>query len=108
MRQWNIEFAPAARRDLRSITGYIANTLQEPETAQRLYRRIRQAINALSELPERCPVYQQEPWRSRGVRKLLIGNFMVLYHTEEERNVVFVMRIVYARQNLSGVLTEVP
>ena len=106
MKQWKIEFSPAARRDLRHIVGYIANTLQEPETAQRLYRRIQQAINSLSELPERCPAYQQEPWRSRGVRKLLLGNYMVLYRTVEEHSVVFVMRIVYARQNLSGVLTE--
>ena len=106
MKRWKIEIEPLAKRDLEHIIGYIAYTLQEPQIAARIYHRIRDSIYTLAELPERCPLYQSEAWRSRDVRRLLVGKYCVFYRTVEESELVCVMRIAYARRNLSEILSE--
>lgn len=66
-----------ARQDLRDIYEYIAFTLLVPETASKITDKIMEMIRALDSMPDRNPLYKEEPWHSKGVRFLPVNNDLV-------------------------------
>lgn len=62
-----------ARQDLRDIYEYIAYELLVPSTAQNMTETIMSKIRTLSDMPDRNPLYKEEPWRSKGVRFLPVN-----------------------------------
>ena len=63
-----VELTEQAENDLRSIYEYIAYDLQSPENAKGQLGRLNDRILSLENLPERFRRYENEPWRSRGLR----------------------------------------
>lgn len=59
---------------MRSIYDYIAFQLEEPQTAAKVYKGIKAQIAKLTEMPERHPLYPDEPWYGYGLRRLVGGN----------------------------------
>ena len=56
-------------------------------------------IFSLNQFPNRVPLTDEEPWRSQGIRKLLVKNFFVYFRVDEEAKKVQVIGIVYARRD---------
>ena len=48
-------------------------------------------------MPSRAREVEREPWRSRGVRRILSGRFFVYYRVDEEAGTVYVLNVMYAR-----------
>ena len=65
---WHVEYAEAARQDLRDVLDYISNVLLEPLTVAGQVTRIMDAADSLVNMPMRHRLYDHEPWRSRGLR----------------------------------------
>ena len=95
-----------SRQDLRDIYGYIAYTLLSPQTARSLTDSILQAAGTLKSMPERNPLYKEEPWHSLGVRFLPVKNYTVFYTVDREADTVFVVRILYGGRDISRQLKE--
>lgn len=106
MKKWNVTVAPEFGDDLRNIHSYIANTLLEPAIAKNLIDRILKAVGTLGELPLRYPLYEKEPWQSRGLRKMSVGNYLVFYLANEESDNVIVLHVFYAGRNIEKCLEE--
>ena len=104
MKRWNITVTPEFRDDVRNIYSYIANELLEPASAKNVADRILKAVASLSELPLRYPLYEKEPWQSRGLRKLTVGNYIVFYLANEETGTVIVLHVFYAGRNIEKCL----
>ena len=66
---YTVRYAPQALDDLRDLYSYVAFSLKEPATAQKLVNRIRKAARSLDALPRRHPVVDWEPWQSMGICK---------------------------------------
>lgn len=94
-----------AKDDLRSIYNYIAHNLLAPDTGAKLYVRIKKAILSLSCLPERYPLYQDEPWRCYGLREMQVHNYAVFYSVNKES--VVVIRVMYGRRDISTQLKDI-
>jgi len=45
----------------------------EPGIARKLKNRIVDGLKSLREMPQRYSVYQEEPWKSRGLRRINIA-----------------------------------
>lgn len=101
---YKVQLTEEAKQDLRGIYEYIAFTLFEPETAKNIKNKIVDGLNSLSEMPGRYPIYQEEPWKSRGLRRINIGNYGGFYLVVE--NTVQVIRIVYGGRDISNILKE--
>ena len=101
---WHVEIAAQAENDITEIYWYIAYTLLEPGIAWNQIERIRKNINKLSNMPERFPIIDEEPWKSRGVRRLIIDNYVAFYVLDAELNTVKVIRVLYARRNFIEIL----
>jgi len=101
---YRVKLAEQARQDLRDIYEYVAFTLLEPGIARNLKNRIVDGLNSLREMPYRFPIYQEEPWRSRELRRLNIGNYSGFYLVSEKT--VQVVRIIYGGRDIATVLSE--
>ena len=104
MKKWKVVMSDIAETDLDGIYTYIANVLLEPLTALRQYERIRDAVRSLDEMPERGTLLPDEPWRSRGLRRLIVDNYIIIYEILDTTDTVAVIAILYSRRNIGDVL----
>lgn len=101
---YSVEFTAPAERDLLDIYTYVAGTLKAPEAALGLYETLRAEINSLAFMPERHAVIDEPPYRERGVRKLLIENYIAFYLANRESRTVSILRILYNRREWRALL----
>lgn len=101
---YTVRYAPQALDDLRDLYSYVAFSLKEPATAQKLVNRIRKAARSLDALPGRHPVVDWEPWQSMGMRKVPIDHFVVYYTVEDTPPTVTVIRIVYGGRDRANLI----
>ena len=106
MDEYEIILTPDAVEDLWELRNYIAEVLLSPDTALEYVRAVRQEIASLTRFPARFKPIDDEPWHSRGVRRLLAKNFYVYYWIDEPRKCVSVMNVIYARRDQLQALEE--
>lgn len=95
-----VKISDEAGSDLRGIYEYIDFDLLVPETAANQLERLKKSIMGLKEMPKRFPLYQKEPWLSRGMRFVPVDNFIVYYIPDDEKGVVTVLRVMYSGRNI--------
>lgn len=98
--RYSIRLTREAVEDLDDIFTYIARVLRSPETAAGQLDRLEKGIAALDELPERYPLFDREPWRSRGLRRLPIDSYLVFYLFDSEDGIVTVLRVLYGGRDI--------
>ena len=96
--KYNVILETTAISDLHSIFDYIADVLKEPNTAAKIFSIIQEKIISLNELPHRQSLVKDEPYKSMGVRWLLIENYTTFYIVDEHEQKVHVLRILYNRR----------
>lgn len=104
--KFDIIYSDRALNDLRNIHRYIAVELLAPDAAKNVSNKIMDEIEALDEMPNRNPLYEKEPWHSRGLRKLVVGNFVAFYLPMEEQQQVLVITIMYGKRNIAKILND--
>jgi toxin ParE1/3/4 len=97
---YDVEISEQAEVDLRNLYIYIAEELQSPESADGQLERIEEAIYKLDKFPERFRLYYEEPWKSKGVRILIVDNYVALYVVEDEKGQVTVIRVMYGGRDI--------
>ena len=95
-----------AQSDLNGIFEYIAYALSSPIAAKATAGRIMQAVRSLETMPERNPLYKDEPWHSQGVRVLSVKNYLVFYTVHSDSETVSVARIVYGGRDINNQLKD--
>lgn len=98
MMEFDVIIEPSAEKDLYGILTYISETLLEPVVAKRIYLSIKEQIMSLSSMPLRYALIDEEPYRSMGVRKIPVENYIAFYIVNESRKNVHVFRILYNRR----------
>jgi len=101
---YKVQLTAEAKLDLRSIYEYIAYSLLEPIIAKNVKNRIVSGLKSLNNTPERYPIYQEEPWKSRGLRRINIGNYSGFFLISEKS--VRVIRILYGGRDIRTILNE--
>ncbi len=97
---YEVEVSEQADSDLRGIFEYIAFELQSPQNASGQLDRLEEQILSLDTMPERYRKYEKEPWKSRGLRVLLVDNYVVLYIPVCDKKVVSILRVMYAGRDI--------
>ena len=106
MDSYKIIITPDAEEDLVELRNYIADVLLARDTARNYIRTIRKEIGSLSEMPARFKPVDDEPWHSRGIRRIMANNFFVYYRIDEDRKQVFVLNVIYARRDQLRMLEQ--
>lgn len=97
---YTVQISEKAECDLRDIYKYIAFDLLSPENAKKQLSRLEKSTMGLNEMPKRFRLYEKEPWHSRGLRILPVDNFVIFYIPDEERQIVTIIRVMYAGQDI--------
>ena len=87
MDSYKIIITPDAEEDLFELRNYIADVLLARDTAR--YKPV-----------------DDEPWHSRGIRRIMANNFFVYYRIDEDRKQVFVLNVIYARRDQLRMLEQ--
>ena len=80
------------------INEYIFQKLIAIEAANRLMKKIEHTILILERNPYICPKVKIKP-HNNIYRKLVVGNYIVLYDIEEKYKQVVIYRIVYGKKD---------
>ncbi|MCR6546470.1 type II toxin-antitoxin system RelE/ParE family toxin [Dehalobacterium formicoaceticum] len=83
-----VKITTQAEVHLREIVKYIASELMAPKSALRLLDEIESSISSLSQFPQRVTLTEEEPWRSIGIHKMPVKNFLLYFWIDEENRKV--------------------
>jgi mRNA-degrading endonuclease RelE of RelBE toxin-antitoxin system len=92
---YRVEFAARAARDLESL--YEEKNATESQVAARWYNGLEEAVYALAEYPNRCPVVPEARRLKRKIRHMLYGNkphvYRLIYDIDERKKTVWILTI---------------
>ena len=101
---YKLEYLPVARKDMLEIVRYISGELKNPNAADRLAVELINAMGNVLTFPYRAPVYQPIRPLKHEYRKILVHNYLMFYWVDEDKELVTVARVVYAKRDYSRVL----
>ena len=107
MDSYEIIMTPDATIDLIELRDYIADVLFAPDTALNYIRAIRAEIGKLEELPGRIKAIDEEPWHTRGIRRIIAKNFFVYFRIDEQTKRVYILNIIYGKRDQLRALTHI-
>ncbi len=97
--EYRVKISPFALSQLTETVQYISDVLLVPKTAFKWLDMLQTSISSLSTMPNRNPLTEEEPWKTRGIRKMPVKGFLVYYFVDEEHITVTVTAIVYGRRD---------
>ena len=106
MDEYKIIITPDAETDLNELDDYISFYLMAPDIARSCIRYIRSKIAGLRKPPKRYRLIEDEPWHSRGIRRMNAKNFAVFFYVYEEYAEVYIQNIIYQKRDLPRILSE--
>ena len=106
--EYEVGLTPQAVEQIQQTVTYISHSLQEPVIARRWSDHLKKEIRSLKQHPARYPLTPEEPWHSRGIRKMIVKNFFVYDLIEETKAQVAVTAVVYGRRDQTAALLEMP
>lgn len=106
MTSYAIIVTPDAEADLCEIRDYITYQFQAPDVARRYIRSIRKEIERLTDMAGSVAPVPQEPWHSRGIRKIPARRFYVYYRIVESRQEVHILNVIYQMRDQTKALED--
>lgn len=103
---YKVVYSPQAMEDMKDIYAYIAWELHEPDIATAQVNRIREEVRSLDFMPLRYSLVDWEPWRSKGVHKVSVNNFVVFYTADADDMIVTILRIIYGGRDIARLANE--
>lgn len=103
---YKVKISETAEKDIREIYEYIAFELLSPSVAAAQVGHIEKSILSLDEMPMRFRIYENEPWKSRGLRVMPVDNYLVFYIPYEENHTVNILRIMYGGRDIEKQLNK--
>ena len=101
---YEVSLTNQADSDLRSIYEYIAFDLYSPQHAEGQLNRLEEKILKLEVFPFSHPEYENEPWKSRGLRFMPVDNYIVFFMPNVEKLTVTIIRVMYGGRDVDSQL----
>ena len=105
---YEVKITPHAEQSMQEIASYIAVDLMEPQTAVKLLRALKKAIDSLDIFPGRIHPTPEEPWHSPGIRRMVVKNYYVYFWIDETNFCVHVTDVIYVGQDQPAQLADMP
>ncbi len=103
-----VKLTPQALGQIEETIQYISKVLLEPEIARKWADTLQIAIQKLDSMPSRYPLTEEEPWRTKGIRKMPVHHFLVYYLVDEDKKTVWVTAVIYGRRDQMTALRAMP
>ncbi|MBQ7021789.1 MAG: type II toxin-antitoxin system RelE/ParE family toxin [Phascolarctobacterium sp.] len=96
---YGVILTPYAQKHLRNIFYYIHYELKAEMAAKSVLNSLKGAIDSLSFYPARHLLVELEPFKSKGLRKMVVKNYLIYFKIYEPIGVVRVVAVIYAKSN---------
>jgi toxin ParE1/3/4 len=103
---YNLQFTKPAEQDLVDSLHYISDVLKTPIAAKNLLSDIEQQLKVLETLPISCPLDHDEYLARKGIRLLMVNNYLIFYVFKESEEIVSIIRLLYARRDWINILKD--
>lgn len=96
------------KKDAELIAGYIKHDLSNPQAAKALMRDVRASIAKLAEFPNACPLSEYPRLAAKGIHKLVVHNYIVLYSVADKDNqrYINILHLIYGARDYKSVTLE--
>ncbi len=99
MNEYEVRVTRQALEQMKEIVHYISNDLMAPDSADNLLDKFKVEILKLSSFPKKHALIEEEPWRTEGIRKIVVKNFLIYYWVDDDNNRVQVTAVIYNRRD---------
>ncbi len=107
MNNYKVKITEQAEVQLREILCYISNTLKEPDIAMSLFNEIQKNILSLDVMPKRIALIDEEPWRSYGIHRMTVKNFLIYFWVNEDLKEVHITAVIYGKRDQLKLLERI-
>lgn len=97
--RYTVKVTLQAQIQLKETINYIRYTLQAPDTALKMLDTLNSEFASLALFPARVPLVEEEPWRSQGIHKFSIKNYLIYFWVDENIKAVQIIGIVHGRRD---------
>ena len=104
--RYKVKLTTQAIGQIEETVRYISKILLDPETAQKWADAMQREIEKLDFMPSKYPLTEEEPWHTKGIRKMPVKNFIVYYLVSEEEKTVWVTAVIYGRRDQIAALLD--
>lgn len=101
---YKLEYLPIACQDMVEIVRYISGELENPAAADRLAEELIEAGDSIPAFPYANPAYTPIRPLKHEYRKLLVQNYFMFYWVDEDKQLVTVACVIYARRDFEQLL----
>lgn len=101
---YRLEFLPVARQDMVEIVQYISMELGNPSAAKRLTDDLISAAESIQPFPYANPHYIPLRPLIHEYRKMSVHNYLIFYWVDEEKKLVTIARVLYAKRDYNRLL----
>jgi len=90
--------------DIDAIVGYMVSELNSPAAAKGFLDDVDEGFRYMESNPFIYSLCPDARLAVKGIRKVVIKNYLILFRVDEKTSSVFVLRIVYGRKNYAGMI----
>jgi len=101
---FQVEFSERAREELNEIVERIEKEYDNPQAAERFFVNVQQKAVALAHNPFLYPLCFDERIYEKGYRRVIVGNYIIIYSIDEENELVFIRAIIYGRRDIGSIV----
>ena len=99
MIKYSLCLTPDAQTNILNAALYIANDLSNPIAANRYLETIRDSLDKLLFFPRIHPLLKKEPYKSRGIRKMIAKSTIIYYYIDSKNRKIQVLAVLDARMD---------
>ena len=101
--KFGYQLTKRAESDLDGIVSYIAVELANPQAASDFVDKLKDNIDEARAFPESGSLVDNEFLQVENLRKKLIGNYIMHYLPDIREKIIYILRIVYGKQNITEI-----
>ncbi len=102
---YNVRIMEKAEQDLSEIVTYISETLCNPQADDSLLAEFLEEKENISENPYMYPLSNDLHLQAEGYHRFLFKkNYVALYLIDDDKKIVSIMRIFYAKRNYGNLI----
>lgn len=101
--KFGYQLTKRAESDLDGIVSYIAVELANPQAASDFVDKLKDNIDEARAFPESGSLVDNEFLQVENLLKKLIGNYIMYYLPDIREKIIYILRIVYGKQNITEI-----
>ena len=103
---YKLEYSEPFNVDIDSARNYIRNILKAPIASRNLTKLTIKMLNQLEIMPFSRALVDDDDLSSKGVRSMLVKDYLIIYKINENKMIVNLIRFLHATSDWMNILKE--